>query len=257
MKSGIFFGYVSHQRFGDIRHSFSYPMAMMMLDLDQLPALGRVSRLFGVKAFRPLSFNPADYLKSQDSANLRCDEAVAALKQRVLDKAAALGAKGEFDKVLFAGQIRHFGFYFSPVNFFFLGEGGQLRYLLAEVSNTPWNERHCYLVDLEAVREQGQVSNDKVFHVSPFMTLDMKYRWQVEASDERLKLVIANQQGAEQLFRASLNLRGEAFDKAGLKRLMKQFPLLTLYILYGIYRQALSLYRKGVTFVAHPGPVER
>lgn len=257
MNSGIFFGQVTHQRLGEIRHSFSYPMAMMLMDLDELPRLETISRLFGLSGFKPLKFNPSDYLRPQAGLpSMAKDEALAELKKRVLDKSRSLGAVGHVDRLLFAGQIRHFGFYFSPVNFFFLCEGELQRYLLAEVSNTPWNERHCYLVDLERARQQD-ATNDKVFHVSPFMSLDMRYRWQVALSPERLRLSIANEREGERLFRASLNLVGEPFTRSTINKFIKRFPVLTAYILYGIYRQALSLYRKGVTFVAHPGPVEK
>ena len=71
-------------------------------------------------------------------------------------------------------QARCFGLYFSPVNFYFCyddniknndaeenKETGQAAYMLAEVSNTPWNERHYYLVDLKAIKD-----TQKAFHVS-------------------------------------------------------------------------------------------
>ncbi|MCL2917432.1 DUF1365 domain-containing protein [Shewanella litorisediminis] len=264
MNSGIFFGHVSHQRLGAVRHSFSYPMAMLVMDLDELPRLARLSAVFGLSWFRPLRFRAGDYLISKAPAALQrgkeesAEQAVQSLKQRALIKARELGAEGELNRVVFAGQVRHFGFYFSPVNFFFLCSGDEQRYLLAEVSNTPWNERHCYLVDVTEAHDKGQAVNDKVFHVSPFMSLDMRYRWQVDANNERFRLQIDNErEGGERLFRAGLQLRGQAFDKAGLKLFIKRFPILTAYILYGIYRQALSLFRKGVTFVAHPGPVEK
>lgn len=264
MNSGIFFGHVSHQRLGAVRHSFSYPMAMLVMDLDELPRLANLSAVFGLSWFRPLRFRAGDYLIANSPADKTYgkgdtpENAVQALKARVLAKARDLGADGEFNRVVFAGQVRHFGFYFSPVNFFFLCDGDMQRYLLAEVSNTPWNERHCYLVDIAQAHDRGQAVNDKVFHVSPFMTLDMRYRWQVEANNERFHLQIDNErEGGERLFRAGLQLRGQAFDKAGLNQFFKRFPMLTAYILYGIYRQALSLFRKGVTFVAHPGPVEK
>ncbi|WP_372871919.1 DUF1365 domain-containing protein [Shewanella sp.] len=264
MNSGIFFGHVSHQRLGPVRHSFSYPMAMLVMDLDELPRLASLSSLFGFDWFRPLRFRAEDYLVSgaaDDTAGTkdkRPEPAVLALKQRVLAKACDLGAQGELNRVVFAGQVRHFGFYFSPVNFFFICDGEKQRYLLAEVSNTPWNERHCYLVDINQAHEQGLALNDKVFHVSPFMTLDMRYRWQVDVNSECFRLQIDNERdGGERLFRAGLQLRGQPFDRAGLNQFFKRFPMLTAYILYGIYRQALSLFRKGVTFVAHPGPVEK
>ena len=77
-------------------------------------------------------------------------------------------------RVLLLGNVRCMGFYFSPVNFYFCYRQGEARYLLAEVSNTPWNERHYYLLDLAAL-----APHDKDFHVSPFMGLAMRYHWRI------------------------------------------------------------------------------
>jgi hypothetical protein len=106
--------------------------------------------LFGESPWSALRFRQQDYLKATATANGSGQATASSLKQRVLNKVIALGGEAGCDSVLFAGQLRHFGLYFSPVNFFYCFQGDEYKYLLAEVSNTPWNERHCYLVSAEA-----------------------------------------------------------------------------------------------------------
>lgn len=106
MNSGIFFGHVSHQRLGAVRHSFSYPMAMLVMDLDELPRLAHLSAVFGLSWFRPLRFRAGDYLIANSPADKTYgkgdtpENAVQALKARVLAKARDLGADGEFNRVV-------------------------------------------------------------------------------------------------------------------------------------------------------------
>ncbi len=131
-ETGLYLGSVSHSRLTPVRHSFRYPFALMLLDLDDLPRLSSLSGLFGESPWSALRFRQQDYLKAAAESNT-----ASSLKQRVLDKVIALGGEAGCDSVLFAGQLRHFGLYFSPVNFFYCFQGDEYKYLLAEVSNTP------------------------------------------------------------------------------------------------------------------------
>ena len=130
--------------------------------------------------------------------------------------------------------------------------------MLAEVSNTPWNERHYYLVDL--LKDKSQQVSKKVFQVSPFMDLNMSYAWQVKppsCDDDKLLVKIANQQfdeacGANKtLFDASLILRKQPFNKRNLLKIWLQLPIMTLKVVAGIYWQALRLFIKKIPFIGY------
>lgn len=238
LNSAIYTGVVRHRRYQPREHAFSYGLYMLALDLDELPTLAATSRWFALERFAPLSFRRRDYL----------GDPALPLKQAVLNEVARLGGEADgLERVLMLGQVRCFGIYFSPVNLFFCYQGGgEARYLLAEVHNTPWNERHCYLVDLA----QPQAT-DKAFHVSPFMGMAMAYHWRITPPGPRALVHIENRDPGL-LFDATLALRRRPFDAHALNTALRQWPVMTLTVVRGIYWQALKLFLKRIPYHSHP-----
>ena len=239
--SAIWQGSVRHRRFAPKAHAFSYSLFMLGLDLDEVETLGLgQGRWFGVERAGLLSFYRQDYLKGSRGS----------LKQAVWQKVAELGGEATPEqRVLLLGNVRCLGFYFSPVNFYFCYQQGSARYLLAEVSNTPWNERHYYLLDLTAL-----APHDKDFHVSPFMDLAMRYHWRIRPPEQETLIHIEShpQSGAAKLFDATLALRREPLSRQGLMALLVRWPWMTLKVLLGIYWQALRLFIKRTPIFRHP-----
>jgi len=241
LRSCIYKGVVGHRRFSPKKHSFKYNVFLLAIDLDELPRLKKLGPWFKSNKFAPLNFKCRDYLAHKTEVT----------KQHVWEKIQSLGATKRPERVLFVGQLRCFGLYFSPINMYYcFDENDRLTYLLAEVSNTPWNQRYYYLVPIT----KGKMISDKTFHVSPFMDLNMKYQWVIKTPSETLNLHIQNihSDSGDKLFDASLMMNKIPFTNLNLFTCILSTPIMTLKTLIGIYWQALKLFIKKVPYIAPP-----
>ena len=154
-------------------------------------------------------------------------------------------------------HLRQWGLAFNPVTIYFAHRAdGRLLAILAEVHNTPWGERHAYVLD--ARNQPGpdyRFRFDKAFHVSPFLPMDLGYDWRFRLENDSLDvhMRVTPGDGDSQLFDAGMRLALADLDTAAMRRLPLTFPLLALKVVGGIYWQALMLYFKRVPFHDHPG----
>lgn len=236
--SSLMVGRVQHARYLPNQHAFSYSLFMPLINLDEQEALEKQVWGFGSRWWHWARFRREDYLGEGD------------LKRAVQDKVFELTGQRLDGEVLMLCHLRYFGLYFSPVNFYYLYDSdGEWRYLLAEVSNTPWNERHCYAVP--ATPEGDNWRHDKAFHVSPFNPVDQEYRWRLKPVGARAFVHLeCHKQG--KVFDATLSLKARAFSSRQLLRLLAATPVLTIKVVLGIYWQALKLLVKRTPLYTHP-----
>jgi DUF1365 family protein len=145
-------------------------------------------------------------------------------------------------------NLRSYGLCFNPVTFYYcFDEGGEhVEAVLAEVTNTPWGERHSYVIR----GESGTF--EKAMHVSPFMGMDHVYRCQAPAPGEDLRIVIGNSRGGEKLFEASLAMRRRELTPESARRMSLRYPLAAARTLVLIYGHAIGLRLAGVRPFPHP-----
>lgn len=240
----LYTGHVSHTRLTPRRHRFRYRLSVPAFNLETLPAAFTNRWLWSLEGRNLVSFRRQDYLPQMPGT---LAEAARALVK------AETGESPE-GAVMLLAQPRYVGLCFNPISLYFCHDAyGQPTHLIAEVHNTPWNERHPYVLTLP--RHHGghvRIDFDKALHVSPFMDMDMHYRMYIRASDDHLTLRLENWRHDKRLFSAGMQLARKPLDARSCASALISTPLMTLKILLAIYWQALRLWCKGLPLVTHP-----
>jgi DUF1365 family protein len=152
---------------------------------------------------------------------------------------------------------RHFGYGFNPVSFYYCFDAAdrELVAIVAEINNTPWGERHCYVLPQAANRgtvDRLQFVFGKDFHVSPFLPMNQQYDWRFTRPDANLAVHMENQRDGRKVFDATLTLRRQAITGRALAASLARHPLVTFKVTAAIYWQALRLWLKRIPFHTHP-----
>ncbi len=246
MESCLYEGVVYHERLQPVKHSFHYRLYMNFIDLAEAPALLRAGVLSENR------FSPNGFLRRDHFGDPR-QPLASSVRDLVLQETGFMAT----GPIRLLTQLRKFGYYFSPINLFFCyaAEGSQLQAVVAEVQNTPWLERHCYVLwhgNQVGAGTEAEFRHPKTFHVSPFMGMDVDYCWRLSAPAEELQVGIENTQGNSPLFRASMRLLRVPLSQRTQLAMHCRFPLITARIVAAIYLQAFRLWRKKCPFYTHP-----
>jgi DUF1365 family protein len=253
LASCIYEGSVRHRRFSPVQQSFRQPLFMMFLDLGELPELFRQRRLWSASQGAWAAFRRRDHLLDHqgDHPGLKeqpLDEAVRDLVQK------RLGHRPQ-GPVRLLTHMAYGGHRFNPVSFYYCyDECGSIQAVVTEINNTPWNEQHCYVLDVPEGRlDRARFEFDKAFHVSPFMPMEHKYRWRFTTPDRRLAVHMTNVNlGGDAVFDATLVLKRREITTLALGRILLRHPLMTVHVTAAIYWQAFRLWRKGCPYFPHP-----
>jgi uncharacterized protein len=225
--SCIYEGTIRHRR-ARPRREFEHSLALFYLDLDELPTLldGRlVARRPGL-----LRFRRRDYL--------------APTTVPLKDAVEAHTGVRPTGPIRLLTQLRSLGHCFNPVSFYYCLDavGDRIETVLAEVTNTPWGERHAYVLP------GGKAELDKALHVSPFMAMDHRYSVRAGMPGERLGVHIESRRDGELTFDATLSLRRRDLTRASAAR----YPFANARVLGLIYAHALGMKLAGAPIHRRP-----
>jgi DUF1365 family protein len=175
----------------------------------------------------------------------------------VRQRAASVLGRRPRGPIRLLAHLRYGGYVFNPVSFYYCYEpdGQTLDCIVAEITNTPWGERHAYVLPTAAAQADARGWHwqfDKAFHVSPFLPMDCDYRWRFTLPDDDLRVHMQVARTGQRRFDAHLWLRRRTLDGVGLARVLAVYPLMTWQIIGAIHWQALRLWWKGNPVHDHP-----
>lgn len=239
LRSAVYRGTVVHRRTGPVDHELSQPVRMVLADLSEIPRLCALHPLWSDRHAAPAHFTRADYLGDPHVP----------LDQAVRDLVASRTGERPEGPVALLTNIRTWGWNFNPISCYFCfdRQGEEVRWMVAEVTNTPWHQRHAYVVG-----PPGRHRITKELHVSPFMGMDQEYVLDYTAPGPLLRVRFQVEERGQPVLRAGMVLHRLPATRRTLGQVLWSPRRTAPGVTFGIYRNALTLWRKGAPF--HPNP---
>lgn len=240
MKSCFYFGEVKHHRLKPKAHFFKYKTFMAFINLDELGSIFKGIPFWSDRRRALAYFKRSDYLRPTDIS-------LKSIIRKHIYQQENYEHKGP---IYMLTNLRMFGLCYNPVTFYYCmsEDNNTLEFVYSEITNTPWHERHQYLVDCRGAKSERF---EKCFHVSPFMPMNLMYEWHFKKPSKTLSIQMDLFKN-ERIFRATLHLKKAPINKFyGLLFLFK-YGLMNYKVFAGIYWQAFCLYLKKLTFYPNP-----
>ncbi|MDX2166920.1 MAG: DUF1365 domain-containing protein [Deltaproteobacteria bacterium] len=247
LASALYVGQVRHRRYAPRPHAFRYRLFQLYLDLDELPRVFAGRWLWRLERRGVAAFHRADYLGDPRQP----------LADAVRDLVAARLGRRPAGPIRVLTHLRYLGYCFNPVSFYYCfdARAERVEAIVAEITNTPWNERHAYVLgaaDNLARHRTHHHRFGKQFHVSPFLAMDYEYDWRFTPPGERLVVHMQNRRPDGLHFDATLSLRRRPITTATLTAALAAYPWMTGKVFAAIHWQAARLWWRGTPVFDHP-----
>jgi uncharacterized protein len=239
---------VRHRR-SEPQDEFRVRLLMAYVDLDELPELFDASPLWSARRPAPAWFRRADYL----------GDPAAPLRDEVADVVARRTKVVVDGPIRLLTHLRYLGHCFNPVSFYYCYDaaGERVKAVVAHVTNTPWGERHAYVMPADERSDHGTTSVlhgrlPKALHVSPLMGMQHTYDWRLSEPGERLSVHIqSTREDGGRAFDATLSLRRREMTPRSMRHALVRYPAQTLSLTARIYAHALRLRLRGARYHPH------
>lgn len=246
VNSAIYEGWVRHRRKLPRAHAFRYRVFLLYLDLAEIEHAFDGRWLWSVGRRNLAQFRRSDY--HGDPAT--------PLDTAVRDTVQARLGQRPTGPIRLLAHLRYFGHCFNPVAFYygFSDDGARLDWIMAEITNTPWNERHAYVLPVVEAASHAGVHRwrfDKTFTVSPFVPIERGYDWRLQEPGAALRVHMDVIADARTEMDATLVLERHPLDGPRLARALLLYPAMCTRVVVAIYWQALRLWLKGIPFLGH------
>jgi DUF1365 family protein len=244
LNSCIYRGVVRHRRLTPA-HRLRLPLFMVYLDLDELDRVFEGRWLWSTRRPNLAWFRRKDHF---GDPQVPLDTAVRDLVESRTGRRPA-------GPIRLLTHLRYFGYCLNPISLFFCHDVAErIEAVVAEVHNTPWGERYCYVLEESPKDPAGKMRHRtvKAFHVSPFMEMELDYRWMITPPGRRFAIHMESYRSREKVFDATMSLSRREIDRRTLNGSLLRYPFMTLQVVLFIYLHAGLLWLKRAQFHPHP-----
>jgi DUF1365 family protein len=244
----LYAGTVMHQRLRPFRHRFAYRVFSLCVDLDRLPDAAALSPFFSAGRFNLLSFHEDDHLPGEARS----------LAERARHLLAAHGIDAGRGQIRLLCYPRVLGYAFNPLSVYFASdEAGVMVGVIYEVRNT-FGERHTYVLPVAAGAQNRAIEQRAVksFFVSPFLPMDLAYRFRLKPPGERVGVSILETGPEGPVMTAAFAGRRVGLSTMNILFLCARVPLMTLKVWAAIRWQALRILAKGARLQRRTRPAQ-
>ena len=249
MDSCIYEGRVRHTRQTPAEHAFEYRLFQMYLDLDELPTLFEKRWFWSASRPALARFRRSDHIGDPN-------EPLGDSVRNLVESETGIRPRGP---IRLLTNLSYFGYCFNPVSFYYCFDeaGENVETIVTEVNNTPWGETDTYVLRCDTEKRSWRFAPKKKMHVSPFMPMDIDYRWALSTPGDNLSVYMANSKDGNKIFDATMALERRPISSRSLASVLFRFPLMTLKVILAIHWEALRLWVKRVPFHEHPAKTEK
>jgi len=243
-QSALYEGTVSHHRTGAGGRGFVHRVAMPLLDLDELESLTDLAPLWRAEGRAPMTFFRGDYMGA----------AATSLRTTVVDLVDQRLGLRLSGPIRLLAHNRTWGWCFNPIALYYCyaPAGDALEAVVADVTNTPWGESHAYVIDTRGGLDH-LATQAKELHVSPFLPLDLTYRFGLSVPGAACGFSVTVLQGPEAVLRTGFALRRRPLSRRNVASMLVRHPFMTHQVSASIYAHAAGLWLRRTPLVAHPG----
>ena len=248
IQSCIYEGTIRHRRVRPRPNAFRYRLFFMYLDLAELPTLFDSHPLWSYEKPNIACFRRRDHF----------GDPATPLDTAVRDLVAEKLGRRPDGPIRLLTHLRYWGHCFNPASFYYCydTDGQQVDAIVVEVHNTPWGEYFCYVLgardNLHPMKTWRRHKMAKVFHVSPFIDMDIQYDWRFRLPGKTLGVHMIDYRHGTRLFDATLALERRDMTRSMLSRVLLRYPAQTVRVITLIYWQALRLTLKKTPYYPHP-----
>ena len=245
MQNSFCNGFVVHNRSYPKAHKFTYNMSWCLLNTKTIEEQFSKSIFYSLNKFNIISLRQKDYVSDEnESIDLKIRSYIETKIDRYFD--------GEI--YLFT-HPRFLGFGFNSVNFYFCFKNNTLQYIVSEINNTPWRQKHLYfhnIKDSDQNPDNASFKFDKEFHISPFVDMDIKYTWNFKITDTDFDVSMLLKKKQVTIMNVALKTQLQPMNASNQFKWMITKPFQSLKMFSGIYWQALKIWFKKIPLHSNP-----